>query len=268
MSEVMQRRLIMLFCAKCSGELVTWCDGDVTFYLRCSDDECDETKELFIEKGFIDERWNLLNWSKRQFVSDSSTERTKRYRERKRTSQDGHSDTDATNSDALEQNRTDTDKKKLKPSREKRESDERFKASHDFIERCCDHAKVPFLWGPAEAKQLSAFLKQAPALDQEAINQLIRNRFRSKEPAGRRPCEWISRLSSYATGPLDRFNKPEEVTNGNQTYPPARGNQPLSAFERRTLNNLSATERALQRERDREQAAGNSAGGNPPGSSN
>jgi hypothetical protein len=48
------------------------------------------TKVLFVQQGFIDERWNLLHWSKRQFLSDSSTDRTRRYRERARTSRERH----------------------------------------------------------------------------------------------------------------------------------------------------------------------------------
>lgn len=110
MPEEMQRRLVMIFCAKAADTIRTWCDADVTFYLRISDVACDETKKLFIERGFIDEQWNLLNWDKRQFVSDSSTERTKRYRERKRTSQN----VTVTKCDALDTD-TDTDTEHIKP---------------------------------------------------------------------------------------------------------------------------------------------------------
>jgi hypothetical protein len=44
----------------------------------------DETKQLFISKNFIDEHWNLLNWDKRQFVSDSSTMRVAKHRSKKK----------------------------------------------------------------------------------------------------------------------------------------------------------------------------------------
>ena len=106
MSEAMQRRLIMLFCDRSCDVLVTFCDEDIAFHWRISDGELAEAKALFIKKGFIDEHWNLLNWNKRQFISDTSTERTKRYRERKRTSQERHIVTDVTKCDALD---TDTD---------------------------------------------------------------------------------------------------------------------------------------------------------------
>lgn len=40
-----------------------------------------ETKELFMRQGFIDANWGLLNWNRRQFLSDSSTDRVRRHRE-------------------------------------------------------------------------------------------------------------------------------------------------------------------------------------------
>jgi hypothetical protein len=98
MPEVMQRRLVMLFCArcKCDGE-VTFREVETAFHWRVSLVELAETKALFIKQGFIDEHWNLVNWNRRQFLSDSSTSRTRRYREQKRTSQQRHGDGIATN---------------------------------------------------------------------------------------------------------------------------------------------------------------------------
>ena len=88
--EQMQIRLIWLFCERCKG--VTISERHRTFHWRCSDAELANTKREFMAAGFIDEHWNLLNWNKRQFLSDSSTDRTRRYRERHRTSQERHSD--------------------------------------------------------------------------------------------------------------------------------------------------------------------------------
>jgi hypothetical protein len=87
MSEAMQRRLVMLFCERSCDVLVTLSDADLAFHWRISDEELAKTKALFMDKGFIDEYWNVLNWNKRQFISDSSTGRTRKYRERHRTSQ-------------------------------------------------------------------------------------------------------------------------------------------------------------------------------------
>lgn len=109
LSEPLQRRLVMVFCLRCGDVLGTLCDEEIAFALRISPLELEQTKTAFVLKGFVDEHWNVLNWDKRQFTSDSSTERTRKYRERlrtspiqSRTSQNGHSD-------ALDQNRTDTE---------------------------------------------------------------------------------------------------------------------------------------------------------------
>jgi len=80
MSEAMQRRYIMLLCLRCSNTIVTLHETEVAFQLRISDAELAETKSLFVAKGFIDSDWNLLNWEKRQFSSDSSKERVAKHR--------------------------------------------------------------------------------------------------------------------------------------------------------------------------------------------
>lgn len=112
MPEVMQRRLIMLMCDRCKG--VTVSERHMAFHWRISDAALAETKALFVESGFIDDDWNLLNWDKRQFQSDSSTVRTRQYRERHRTSRKRHSDIDATKSDVLDTD-TEPDAEKEKP---------------------------------------------------------------------------------------------------------------------------------------------------------
>lgn len=113
MSEVMQRRLVMLFCMRCSDVTVTLSDEEIAFHLRISDIELGETKALFIAKGFIDSAWNITNWERRQCASDSSAARTRAYRERMKkaavTSQ-------VTDSDALEEKRVEENKAEAKAS--------------------------------------------------------------------------------------------------------------------------------------------------------
>lgn len=94
MGEAMQRRLAMLFCERCKGVAVT--ERHRAFHWRISEADLAETKALFIENGFIDESWSVLKWDKRQYLSDSSTERTRRYRERTKTSQERHRDASVT----------------------------------------------------------------------------------------------------------------------------------------------------------------------------
>jgi hypothetical protein len=86
MSEAMQRRLVMLMCAKCRGE--TLHETLQAFHWRISALDLAETKEVFLANGFIDKSWNLLNWNKRQFLSDSSTDRVQKHRAMKRMKRD------------------------------------------------------------------------------------------------------------------------------------------------------------------------------------
>lgn len=83
MSECEQRRLVMLFCIRCNGD-VTLQDEEVAFQLRISNEEWQATKALFVSRGFINSDNEVLNWDKRQFVSDSSAERVARHRNKKK----------------------------------------------------------------------------------------------------------------------------------------------------------------------------------------
>ncbi len=79
LSEVLQRRLIMLFCERGKEEIRT--DPQRAFKWNISLAELADTKKVFLENEFIDERWNVTNWNKRQFISDSSTNRVRRHRQ-------------------------------------------------------------------------------------------------------------------------------------------------------------------------------------------
>lgn len=84
MPEAMQRRLVMLLCLRCSNTIETLLEDEMADALRIDQAALAETKALFIRKRFIDDAWNLLQWDKRQFQSDSSTKRVAEHRERKR----------------------------------------------------------------------------------------------------------------------------------------------------------------------------------------
>jgi hypothetical protein len=59
------------------------CD-EIAFYLRMNPDDVAEKLKLLISKGLIDEgkEYRPHNWNKRQYKSDTSTERTRKYREK------------------------------------------------------------------------------------------------------------------------------------------------------------------------------------------
>lgn len=83
MTEVNQRRLTMLFCFRCNGD-ETLHDDEIMFQMRVTPEEWSSSKAEFIARGFIDEQNNLLNWNKRQYVSDTSAARVKKHREIKK----------------------------------------------------------------------------------------------------------------------------------------------------------------------------------------
>ena len=113
--ETMQRRLIMILCLRCSNALVTLHDSEIAFQLRITDQELAETKALFVSKKFIDSDWNVLNWDKRQFKSDSSNDRVAKHRALQKQEQQKAGNGDVTlqkrKANALD---TDTDTEKSK----------------------------------------------------------------------------------------------------------------------------------------------------------
>lgn len=84
LSEVNQRRYVMLLCMRCSNDDVTLQDEEVAFQLRVTNEEWMVTKAALMSKGMIDEQAKPCAWDKRQYISDSSTSRVAAYRERKK----------------------------------------------------------------------------------------------------------------------------------------------------------------------------------------
>lgn len=81
LSEVEQRRFVMLLCIRCSNGDVTLHDCDIAFQLRISDEEWSATKSVLISKNLIDGENKPTAWEKRQYASDSSAARVARHRE-------------------------------------------------------------------------------------------------------------------------------------------------------------------------------------------
>ena len=82
MSESDQRRWMMLLCLRCGNDDVTFQDADLAFQLRVSLDDWLTTKALFITKCLINSDNKVLAWNKRQYVSDLSTSRVKKHRDK------------------------------------------------------------------------------------------------------------------------------------------------------------------------------------------
>lgn len=128
LSEAMQRRYVMLMCLRCSETLETLHETEIAFQLRLSEAELIETKNLFISKNFIDRQWNLLNWDKRQFVSDSSTMRVAKHRQKKK--QEGNA---VETLQKLPSNAIDTDTDTDTESNKKKDNKRGSRLSPDFF---------------------------------------------------------------------------------------------------------------------------------------
>lgn len=85
-----QRHFIWSLCMKASGLLdrefptPQLRERAIAGYLGVSLSTADEARRRLLEVGLIDEAWHPVNWEKRQMRSDSSTERVRAHRERRR----------------------------------------------------------------------------------------------------------------------------------------------------------------------------------------
>ena len=146
--EVMQRRYVMLMCMRCSNALVTLQADEIAFHLRIDAAQLEETKALFLAKGFINEAWELLNWEKRQFSSDTSAQRVAKHRAAKKAAEEavrnGHVTLPQQKSNALDTDTdTDTEEKRRAEATSKAEAKATasrlpadWSASADDIEFC------------------------------------------------------------------------------------------------------------------------------------
>lgn len=67
---------------------------------------------------------------------------------------------------------------------------------------------VEMPWDGGESKRLHDFLKACPSTGLEAFEKMLANRERSDVVQSHRPRAWITSLTDYANGPLDRYGKP------------------------------------------------------------
>jgi len=83
MGETLQRRYAMFLCLKCNGDIPGLTDETAACALRISLNDLLETKKMLISIGLICENFEINNWDKRQYRSDSSTDRVKKFRGKK-----------------------------------------------------------------------------------------------------------------------------------------------------------------------------------------
>lgn len=170
MSEAMQRRLVMLLCLRCSNTLVTLQDDEIAFALRIDDAELAQTKELFMRKGFVDATWEIQNWDKRQFISDSSAARVAKHRAAKKEAEkqdETPCNVTVTPQNRTEQNRTDikanvisdaNDIKPESPSKPDCPHQDIIAIYHEVLPMCPEVR----LWTPARQSKLRARWNEDP----------------------------------------------------------------------------------------------------------
>ena len=79
--ETFQLRFIDLMCLRCEGEIPGATDDEISYHLRITVDEWSDTKKVLEEAGLF-AGGDICKWDKRQYKSDNSTSRVKRFRKR------------------------------------------------------------------------------------------------------------------------------------------------------------------------------------------
>lgn len=74
-------------------------------------------------------------------------------------------------------------------------------------------------WGVPEGRTLDIWLSSCPNITIEQFREMLRNRYRSQVNHADRPSLWISRITSYANGPVHDRNAPKMSA----TLPPNPG---------------------------------------------
>ena len=83
LSETMQRRLIMLYCLRCQGDLAKLNEKEIALALRIPLQILRKTRDLFVAKGFMTEGWDMPKWEARQAPTDpTAAQRMRNYRMR------------------------------------------------------------------------------------------------------------------------------------------------------------------------------------------
>ena len=179
--EVMQRRYVMLMCMRCSNALVTLQADEIAFHLRIDAAQLEETKALFVAKGFINESWELLNWEKRQFSSDTSAQRVAKHRAAKKAAEEaarnGHVTLPQRKSNALD---TDTDTDTEEKRRAKATSKAEAKATA---------TRLPADWA-ASAEDIEFCNTERPELIPAQTEQRFRDYWIAQPGVTGRKADW------------------------------------------------------------------------------
>ena len=88
LSEANQRRYIFTLAARCRLGDKPYIDSDAAFEMRIGDEDWMASKAILIKANLIDDFNKPTGWDERQYVSDSSTARVAKHREKKKRQQE------------------------------------------------------------------------------------------------------------------------------------------------------------------------------------
>ena len=192
-----QRHFVGILCLKCNGTL----DSDapsqefrhrmIAKALGLSPDAAMEARRRLCEVGLIRDDWQPMKWAERQFESDVSTQRVRKFREKR-----------FGNVSETSQNRTDTEQNRTEkgadaPSRATRLPD--------------DFALTPERRAVAEAERLHADRTFAEFCDY----------WRAASGQKARKCDWDATWRNWCLTERDRngFRQPEQPVRRSQEFP-------------------------------------------------
>ena len=241
MPETFQLKLIWLFTLRCEGLTERMSRDELMYGLDCDETLLEQLRATFLAKGFIDKDWTVKHWNQRQYVSDSSTPRVHKHREKQALKQVEtlQKPLHETHQNRTEQNRTDTEEVQKPSSPRKSASKAQKKRDHikqsspptktDVVKARHSEFKVAIFsywksknpevdcpWGPAEGRNLEMWLKSSPNVTILQFKEMLRHRYRSRVNHAERPSVWIGNVTSYARGPVNEFGKPMEDLNGHE----------------------------------------------------
>lgn len=137
MSEINQRRYLMLLCLQCESDIYTIPQNAqeqvISTFLRISIDELRNTKEALLNANLITKNWVIVNWKQHQAPA-TSAERTKKYRQRlaEKTSLRRHCDVTSEKSEST------PNKSQVIDSKSKKEISNESNVTVTSQERHCD----------------------------------------------------------------------------------------------------------------------------------
>lgn len=174
-----QRHFVMLLCLKGNGVLDSECPNDpyrerlIAKALGLDPVSAAEAKRRLLEGGLISDDWQPSAWDKRQFESDTSAERTRRYREKLKgnvtvTSQKRPCDA----IDKIRRDKNREDKKAQAPVGLDTEAWERWQTYRKATGKAIKPASIE-----AAQKKLAAFGKDQSRVVEESIAQSYQGLF-------------------------------------------------------------------------------------------